>query len=365
MSISRRLLLKQIGLGVAGIGLSNFSGIAHAQQPTRQISNGPIKLSSNENPYGPPPKAQQEMLKAIATANRYNWQSTGELVDLIAQKNNVKAANILLGPGSTEILDLVARFTATPTGSFVIADPSYDYWTTTAIQLGLQKISIPLDANKKINLAGMLAAIQLNTRLVYICNPNNPTGTTCTREDLVNFVRAASPKAIVVVDEAYLAYTDQESLSSLVVDIPQLIVVKTFSKIFGMAGARVGYAIANEEIITRLSSLQSWPNGSLSVVSVAGAISAIQDDTFVTETRLKNKQVGIYTVRKLQQLKLEVIPTDTNFIYFSLRNFSKDYFELLRQKQISGTRIYEENGSWTRITIGTKQEMEQFIQAIS
>jgi len=165
MESNRRLWLKQIGLGVAGIGLANFKSFASPTQDFFTISpdNLPIKLSSNENPYGPSPLARTAMIDNINISNRYNWQLTSELIETLAKINNVAADNILMGAGSTEILDLVARFSALQKGSLIIADPSYAYWTNTAQKLGLIKITVPLTADKKLNLDAMLKAIKPDT----------------------------------------------------------------------------------------------------------------------------------------------------------------------------------------------------------
>ena len=366
MESNRRLLLKQIGLGVAGIGLANFNSFASPAQGFFKfgLDNFPIKLSSNENPYGPSPFARTAMIDNLNISNRYNWQLTTELIEALAKKNNVAADNILMGAGSTEILDLVAKFAALETGSFIIADPSYAYWTETAQKLGLKKITVPLTEDKKLDLDAMLKAIKPDTKLIYVCNPNNPTGTICDRGKLIEFITEVTKKAIVLIDEAYLDFTAQQSLSSLVIENKNLVVAKTFSKIYGLAGARIGYAIANTKTLEQLSELQSWVNGSISVVSTAAALASLKDEKFVSETYSLNQKARQFTIEQLEKLNLVCIPSYSNFIYFSLTNYKKDFFEQLKTNNIIGTKIYEEQGKWTRITIGTMQEMQKFISAI-
>jgi histidinol-phosphate aminotransferase len=367
MQTNRRLWLKQIGLSVAGIGLANLKSFASPQQIFFEIGNDdlPIKLSSNENPYGPSPLAKAAMIENINISNRYNWQITAELVETIAKKNKVSADNILMGAGSTEILDVVARFAALKKGSFIIADPSYGYWTDTAVKLGLKKITVPLTTDKKINLDAMLKAIRPDTKLIYVCNPNNPTATICDRNKLINFITQATKKAMVLVDEAYINFTDQQSLSTLAIENKNLIVAKTFSKIYGLAGARIGYGIANAKTIEQLSELQSWVNGSISVTSTAAALASLKDENFVSDTYILNEKVRRYTIEELEKLQLVCIPSNSNFIYFSLANYKKDFFQQLKANNIIGTKIYEEQGKWTRITVGTMEEMQQFIAAIT
>ena len=366
MESNRRFWLKQIGLGVAGIGLANFKSFASPTQDFFKFSpdNLPIKLSSNENPYGPSPLARNAMIDNINISNRYNWQLTSELIETLAKKNNVAADNILMGAGSTEILDLVARFSALKKGSLIIADSSYAYWTDTAQKLGLKKITVPLTADKKLNLDAMLKAIKPDTKLIYVCNPNNPTGTICDRNKLIKFITEATKKAMVLVDEAYIDFTDQQSLSSLVIENKNLVVAKTFSKIYGLAGARIGYAIANTKTIEQLGEIQSWVNGSISVPSTAAALASLKDEKFVSETYSLNQKARQFTIEKLEKLNLVCIPSYSNFIYFSLTNYKKDFFEQLKTNNIIGTKIYEEQGKWTRITVGTMQEIQKFISAI-
>jgi histidinol-phosphate aminotransferase len=282
----------------------------------------------------------------------------------IAEKNRVNVENILLGAGSTEILDLVARFAAREKGNYIIGEPSYNYWTVVLDNLGSTKVNVPLTADKALDLTAMLNAVTPDTNLVYICNPNNPTGTICEREFLVDLITKVPPKTIILVDEAYLEFTRQSSVNNLVDAHPNLVIAKTFSKIYGLAGARIGYAIANKTMIDNLSKLQSSPNGSNSVLSRLAAMASLKDDRFVSTCYSLNESVKKYTTEELEKLHLTCIPSNTNFLYFSLTHYTKDYFEQLKSNHIEGTKIYEEQGKWTRITIGTMEEMKKFIKAI-
>lgn len=368
MATNRRFWLKQVSLGIGAIGLANFKAIAlpgkqeFFENTRDEIS--PILLSSNENPYGPSPLARKAFADNVAISNRYNWDIASQLMSTIAKKNSVTDENILLGAGSTEILDLVARYAASEKGNYIIGDPSYNYWTVVLDNLGSKKIKVPLRSDKKLDLKAMLNAITEDTKLIYICNPNNPTGTICERESLVDFINKASPKTIVLVDEAYLDFTKQSSLSNLVDSHSNLVIAKTFSKIYGLAGARIGYAIANKTTIDNLSKLQSSPDGSNSVLSRLAALASLKDDKFVLECQSLNETVKKYTIEELKKLSLTCIPSNTNFIYFSLSNYTKDYFQQLKNNNIEGTKIYEEEGKWTRITVGTSGEMKKFIKAI-
>lgn len=378
MENRRRLWLKQIGLGIAGIGLANLKSYASPVMSedffdNLENHNNLIFLRSNENPYGPSPLARKAFVDNANISNRYNWDVATQLIADLAKRNSVKDENILLGAGSTEILDLVAKFVSLEKGhepkvtgnaNYVIADPSYDYWTVTLDNLGLTKNKVPLTTDKKINLQAMLEVVNQDTKLVYICNPNNPTGTICEREALVEFVTKISQNTIVLIDEAYLDFTKQQSLSNIVNDHKNIIIAKTFSKIYGLAGARIGYAIANKTIIDNLANLQSNTNNSVSVLSKLAAIASLKDDKFVSNCYLLNENVRQYTISELKKLNCECIFSNTNFIYFSLAKYNKDYFKQLEDNNIEGGRIYEEQGKWTRITVGKMDEMKKFIKAI-
>lgn len=366
MHSNRRNWLKQVGLGIAGISLSPLTTQA---SPSGNILNPPldnklVRLSFNENPYGPSPLARAAISENFNTSNRYNWGLTSELVSEIAKKNNLMPENIILGAGSSEILDLIVRYAALQKGNFIYAEPTFNIWVETAQRLGLEKVAIPLTEDKKHDLNAMLKAIKSDTRLIYICNPNNPTATICDRDSLVSFIKEASKQAVILVDEAYIDFTEQPSLSSLVLENKNVVIAKTFSKIHGLAGARVGYGIAHAETMDKVRQLLSWVNGNISVISASAALASLKDEKFIRDTYFLNAKARNYTLEQLKRLNLKYIPSNTNFIYFSLENYKKDYFEQLKNNQVTGTRIYEQQGQWTRITVGTMEEMQQFIRAI-
>jgi len=363
----RRNWLKQTSLGIVGLGIIPFErfAISTREDIIDEKDVSLIRLRSNENPYGPSVSARNAMRDSINVSNRYNWELSDELIGAIAQKHNLTDQNIVLGAGSSEILNLVALYCSKKTGNLIIADTTFDYWTVTAENAGLEKIAIPLTADKKHDLSAMLNAIDADTRLIYICNPNNPTGTICASEALLNFINEATKRTKVLVDEAYLDYTDQPSLANLVTENKNIIIAKTFSKIYGLAGSRIGYALAHPETIMEMNQLQFSANGSVSVVSVSGALASLRDNKFTAETILLNAEARKYTIEQLEHLKIRCIPSHTNFVYFSLENYNKDFFEQLKKNNILGTKIYEEKGKWSRITIGTMKEMKQFIKALA
>lgn len=363
---NRRNWLKQTGLGIVGLGIVPLERFAIPTQEStiEEKTENLIRLMSNENPYGPSTVAKNAMLKNISVSNRYNWELIDKLIRKIAEKHNLTSQNIVLGAGSSEILNLVALYCSEKSGNLIIAETTFDYWTVTAENAGLKKIALPLTADKKHDLSAMLNAIDPDTKMIYICNPNNPTGTICESDALQNFIKEATKRTKVLVDEAYLDFTNQPSLANLVTEHKNLIIVKTFSKIYALAGSRIGYAIAHADTINELNELQFAANSSVSVVSASGALASLNDNKFVTDTISLNDEARKYTIAQLENLKIPCIDSHTNFVYFSLENYKKDFFEQLNKNNILGTKIYEENGKWSRITIGTLKEMKQFIKAL-
>ncbi len=366
METNRRKWIKQTSFTLIGSNfIEKLPQLKYFNSIDSNIEPRPILLRSNENPYGSSPLVYKTIEENLKLLNRYQWEIPSLLISSLSEQNNVSPDNILLGAGSTEILDLVARYVTTKIGgNYLIADPSYDYWTVVLDNLGMHKIKIPVTKEKKIDLRAMQNSINPDTKLIYICNPNNPTGTICDFEALSKFVQSISSKITILIDEAYLEYSGQKSLTPLINSYPNLIIVKTFSKIYGLASARIGYGIAHKSTIARLNEFQSSVNGNISALSCLAAKAALEDTNFYYQSNLSNTNTRKYVVQELCKLNLTTINSYTNFIYFSLNGLKKDYFQILSQHNIQGTKIYEEEGMWTRISIGTQAEMAKFITTL-
>ena len=202
------------------------------------------------------------------------------------------------------------------------------------------------------------------TRLVYVCNPNNPTGTVIPAEDLKNFINEVSKRTLILLDEAYTEYSDEPTLAALVRDNPNLVIAKTFSKIYGLAGARIGYALAQVDVIRQLNELQPWANAGASAVSLAGAIASLDDRNFVNTSKEKNRDARSLVTNAFNELQIPYIPSHTNFLYYSVAGQKKDLLSALAANNIRAGRITEANGSWSRISIGTADQMKQYISVV-
>src|SRR4030095_3207778 len=249
----------------------------------------PIWLNSNENAYGPSPFAQKAIMDSYKKSNRYPDDYLPLLKKKIAEHWNVSGENILLGAGSSDIIGLACQHVAKTKGHILTSEPSYKVWNGQASSFGHSFKRVPLNSEKKTDLPKVVEAITGETRMIYVCNPNNPTGTSVEVSELKDHVVTASQKTFVFIDEAYTEYAELPSLASLAISNPNIVVAKTFSKVYGLAGARVGYAIAHPDTIQSLSRYQPWPDAGVSMVSCNAAMASLDDKEFVKQCREKAK----------------------------------------------------------------------------
>lgn len=366
--LQRRQWLKQGSLLLAGFSLagkvfSRENGFNFEEE--EKTITAFVKLSSNENPYGPSPLARKAMADAINSSNRYPWQITDALRKKIGGLFGLDENHVLMGAGSSEILGTVAAFAARNKGNAVSPHPTFRLWWQAAESFGLTIKKVPLTADKKINTQTLLAAIDENTRLFYICNPNNPTGTVIPAGELKRCIEIASQKAIVLLDEAYTEYSDEPSMAAMVATNKNLVVAKTFSKIYGMAGARAGYALAHPDTIKQLAAFQPWANAGTSAVSLAGALASLDDAGFVKQCRTKNDAAKQYATESLGAMGMPVIKSHTNFLYYQVASYAGDFAKAINNETMSAVRVFEAEGKWYRTSIGTMDEMKMFLEKVN
>jgi histidinol-phosphate aminotransferase len=359
---SRRHFLQQGSLALAGLGILGELS-AH---PGRSIyrPGDPIFLNANENAYGPSPMAKEAMLKQYLKSNRYPDDTVNALKEKLAQHWKVKAGNILMGAGSSEIIGLAAVHYAKAGKHVLTAEPAYKVWNRQAESFGLKIVRTPLTAERSFDLAKLSAAIGPDTAMVYICNPNNPTGTIVPTAALRAFANEASKKTIVFIDEAYTEYAGLESLADMAVTNPGIIVAKTYSKIYGLAGARVGYAIAHPETITALAAHQPWADAAVSDVAAAAASASLDDIDFVNACKRNAASARSLCTDTFTKLSLEFIPSHTNFMLFNISSLKKDLVKEMAARQIFVQYREHFGGKWCRVTMGTMEEMEQFCKVL-
>ncbi len=373
-SIKRRDWFKQTSFAALGMGLS-FRSFANDVEglPQKKFDSekSVINLSSNENPYGFSPKAKQAIIDMIPWANRYSFNISNlkNCQQTIAKYYGVAEENILLTAGSSIVLDLLPRYLYKPNSNIVAADPTFFILPATAKKLGYDVKLVPVDAGRGIDLSAMLSAINNDTQLVYLVNPNNPTGTLLKPSAMKQFCEEASKKTALLIDEAYLDFLDapdNESMIPLAANNPNIMVTRTFSKIHGMAGLRIGYVISHPSRIKQLDQANFTESQvAISDLTLAAALASLQDEEHRLHVKQKNAAARDYTIKSLKEMNLNPIPSVTNFILFPLGNEYKGNFaDFMLTKNIylrSNTYFGEK---CCRVSVGTMEEMQQFIKVM-
>lgn len=364
--MDRRDWLKKAFLGTAFLAVSPYEVLAK-QTPNFQKLSGsdPIRLCFNENPFGVSPKAKEAMLSNMGLSSQYGFGALDGLKKKLAAQQSLSPENYLVSAGSSMILEMMGIYTAFLKGNMVYPEPSFTIFSSIGEFLGMNKKIIPVrSSDKKIDLEAMKDAIDSETKLVYLCNPNNPTGDILKREDVTAFIEAVPETAMILIDEAYIEFSGHASLSDLVDHHKNLVISRTFSKLYGLAGARIGYAIAHPETIKQLEKLQSWSGGEISVLTANAALASLDDQKFIGKVLSNNSEAKAYTVAEFKKRGIAYIPSYANFLYFSLADYKGDYFDKLKNAGILGGKTYEEDGKWTRISIGTLDEMKKYMNSV-
>ena len=366
MSISRRKFAQLLGAGAAAaVVRPPLSFAKPTQSVTTPLTEGGsiVRLSANENPYGPCPKALQAITNSFGLACRYPDEHNNVLIDKLAKLNNVDRSEILLGDGSGEILKLCAEtFTGPQTGNLIAADPTFEAILHNATANGSEVVKVPLTSSFAHDLSKMLGAAKRG--LIYVCNPNNPTASITPKDELRDFIGKTPPETMILVDEAYFHYADSpdyESVIPLVKDHPNLIVSRTFSKIYGMAGLRCGYCVAQKEPIERMRRQQMWD--SVNCMALAAATASLDDLDHVPNGQRLNKEAKQFTTSELEKMGYKSIPSQANFIMFDCKKPVVPLIKAMKEQNVHVGRLFPALPNHMRLTIGKKAEMEAFLAA--
>ena len=321
-----------------------------------------LKLASNENPLGMSPKAKKAVTAAINGIERYPDQF--ELIKAVAERCGLAQNQVVLGNGSNDVLDLIARVFLAPGRSAVFAQHAFAVYPLATLSTGAELIATPAK-HYGHDLDAMRTAIRPDTRIVWIANPNNPTGNFLPYPEVRAFLEAVPREVVVVLDEAYNEYlppAERVDTAAWIADFPNLVVTRTFSKIFGLAGLRVGYALASAEIADLMNRVRQPFN--VNNLAIAAAIAALDDHLFVAESYELNRRGMEQLVAGLKRLGLEHIPSHGNFVTFRAGDGAAVNQKLLKQgvivRPIGGYGLPE----WLRVTIGTEPENARFLEAL-
>src|SRR5438067_10201161 len=360
ISISRRKFAHLLAAGAAAAVAR--PAISFARQPEHATGTaGIVRLSANENPYGPSLKAHQAMQNSFDMCCRYPDEANNVLIQGLAKLNGVSHDQIVLGDGSSEILKLGAEtFTGPTQGKLIAADPTFEAILEYAKANGADVVKVPLTSSFAHDLSKMGA----QKGLIYVCNPNNPTASITPKNDLRGFIEKTPRETIILVDEAYFHYADSpdyESVIPLVKDHPNLIVARTFSKIYGMAGLRCGYCVAQPETIKRMHPFQMWD--SVNIMALAAASASLDDVDQVNNGRKLTSEAKSFTTSELDKMGYKLIPSQANFIMFDCKRPVVPIINAMKEKNVQVGRLFPALPNHMRLTIGKKSGMEAFVTA--
>jgi len=363
IAISRRRFAQLLGAGAAAAVARPALSFATPKTFEVAAASKVVRLSANENPYGPSPKALQAITDSFGLACRYPDEHNNVLIEKLAKLNDVNRDQILLGDGSGEILKLCAEtFTGKERGKLVAADPTFEAILNNASVNGAEVVRVPLTSGFAHDLPKMLAVAK--DGLIYICNPNNPTASITSKNELREFIANTPHQTMILVDEAYFHYADSpdyESVIPLVKEHPNLIVARTFSKIYGMAGLRCGYCVAQKEMVERMRPHQMWD--SVNCMALAAASASLDDPEQVPNGQRLNSEVKAFVTGELVKMGYKSIPSQANFIMFDCKRPVAPLIQALKQRNVQVGRLFPALPNYMRLTIGKRAEMEIFLSA--
>ncbi|MGH9368785.1 MAG: histidinol-phosphate transaminase [Thermoanaerobaculia bacterium] len=324
-----------------------------------------IQLNSNENPYGLSPRALEALTRSGRTAFRYPDGQEDEVRNALARLHGVRPEQIVLGCGSSDILRMADAAFLGPGKAIVAAEPTFEAVLLYAGVMQSRVVKVPLTPDFRHDLPKMAAACDASTGLVYVCNPNNPTGTIVGGEELAGFLSKAPASAVVLVDEAYHHFVEDARYGSaldLLGRHPNVIVTRTFSKVYGMAGLRLGYAVASEANAALLARQASWNNVNAAALSVALALLA--DPDLVPAQRRRTNDTKRWLCGELERDGRLYIPSQANFLMIGVGGDVAPVIRAFRERGILVGRKFPSLPDWLRVSIGTSEEMRGFLEGL-
>jgi histidinol-phosphate aminotransferase len=356
-----------VALGIAG-GTASRSASAPAVHAARRhagLPPGAVRIDSNENPYGPSAKALEAMTRSQGVAARYPDALEDEVSAMLAKLHGVTPDNVILGCGSGEILRMADMAFLGPGRSAVAAEPTFEAVLSFARVTRADPVKVPLTADHRHDLPRMAEACGDSTGLVYVCNPNNPTGTIVTRDEMKSFLDRVPKKTMILVDEAYHHFVEDSRYASAfewMGKVPNLLVVRTFSKIYGLAGMRLGYGVASRETVEALRPHRTWSNANAAVLEAA--LASLADEALVPECRRAMNSTRRWLCDEMKKDGRTVIPSEANFVMIDMGADVEGIIESLRQRNVLVGRRFPSMASWLRVSIGKPEEMQQFVAAL-
>ncbi len=354
-------------LGAMGAGGLSLPDIARAISSPRLLQDGSIRMSSNENPLGLSAAARAAVIDALELANRYPGAQVAELREKMCDGFGISDDMLVFGAGSTEILQMVVQGYSSPLCKLVLAEPTFedvnDYRQTYPYDVGL----VPLTKKYEHDIGRMREEAEGDNRpaIVYFCNPNNPTGTITSSADIDNWIADAPEHVLFLMDEAYYEYADDSSYWSAlkwVHDRPNVIVVRTFSKIYGMAGLRLGFGIAHPYAAQRMRDFMCQSN--TNQLALAAGIASFGDEELMAKSRAKNREARQIVETTLDELSLEYLPTQTNFLMHRITGDLETYQGRMREAGLLVGRRFPPMLDYNRLSFSLPEHMELWSETI-
>ena len=366
--LHRRAWLKQSLLASSAVALPSIRDI-NLCRPKLDLPEGEkkfIRLNWNENPYGPSPSAREAISRTIERANHYPDDLLRSLKQKLADKYGYNTSNVLVTSGSTEILCLLGQLAGLDGGEILTPWPSFPTIVLFGQRCGASQKRVELGEGEVIDLNRVKDKITRDTRIVFICNPNNPTSTEVDNSDLRSFCQSVPKDVLICVDEAYIEFSsggEQSSLVDMVSELPNLVICRTFSKAYGLAGLRIGYAISSSRNIRSLQSRHIGLDFNIGATAVASALVSMDDQEFVSKCVQETKKGRKIVYTAFDKWGVEYAQSATNFVYAKSRHFVPDVVDQLKSNHILITK-WPDMKEHIRISIQTPDEMSQFVHVV-
>ncbi len=363
-NVDRRQWLKTVGLSGSFAFLGGLEALAMDFPERTFPADQAIKLSSNENPYGPSKRVRDIISNTFDEACRYPFNALRGLVNMIAEKEGVSKDHVVVTGGSTEGLKATGLVYGLGGGEIIAADPTFQAMLRYAETFNAHIHRVPLDEKMEHDLVAMGKRVNNKTRLIFICNPNNPTGTLLNASALRDFCMSYDNQALIFSDEAYYDFItepDYPSMVELVKEDRNIIVSKTFSKVYGLAGLRIGYLIARPDIASRLKAAVM---ANTNILAIEAAKEALKDSEFYKYSLLRNEEAKSHIYSTLDGLGLPYIRSHTNFVFFKSGRPIQDLIPAMREEGVLIGRPFPPLYNWARISTGTMTEVKAFSGAL-
>ena len=353
------------GTGALGAAADPLSALAGA--PGRRTPSGNVRLNSNENPLGISPAGREALVEAITLSNRYPSDQHAALVSKLAAAHEVGDNQVVLGTGSAEVLQMAVQAFAAPRAKLVMADPTYEAVTNYQRTEAYELVKVPLTSSHEHDLDRMRAAAESSGHpaLVYLCNPNNPTATITPSAAIDAWIADAPEHVFFLSDEAYIEYVEDDRMWSSLPWIGKkrnVLVVKTFSKIYGLAGLRLGYGIAHPDTAARLADFASRNN--VNQLAIAAAAASFQDEALMKKSRQVNRQSREMVEATLDELGLERMPTQANFLMHRINGELATYRTRMADVGFLVGRDFPPKLDWNRLSFGLPEDMGRFCETL-